>query len=141
MAVQVASVDGFQGQEKDVIVISTVRSNSGGNIGFLKDPRRLNVAITRAKRLLVVVGNKATLTAGGCPHWEAWMEYLEDKGGNIGFLKDPRRLNVAITRAKRLLVVVGNKATLAAGGCPHWTAWMEYLEEKGWVRPVPKLKQ
>ncbi|KAJ9523939.1 hypothetical protein QJQ45_022419 [Haematococcus lacustris] len=80
MAVQVASVDGFQGQEKDVIVISTVRSNSGGNIGFLKDPRRLNVAITRAKRLLVVVGNKATLTAGGCPHWEAWMEYLEDKG-------------------------------------------------------------
>ncbi|GFH27097.1 uncharacterized protein HaLaN_25360, partial [Haematococcus lacustris] len=80
MAVQVASVDGFQGQEKDVIVISTVRSNSGGNIGFLKDPRRLNVAITRAKRLLVVVGNKATLTAGGCPHWKAWMEYLEDKG-------------------------------------------------------------
>ncbi|KAJ9523667.1 hypothetical protein QJQ45_019936 [Haematococcus lacustris] len=80
MAVQVASVDGSQGQEKDVIVISTVRGNAGGNIGFLRDPRRLNVATTRAKRLLVVVGNKATLAAGGCSHWAAWMEHLEDKG-------------------------------------------------------------
>ncbi|KAL6756856.1 hypothetical protein V8C86DRAFT_3096397 [Haematococcus lacustris] len=52
---------------------------------------------------------------------------------------DPRRLNVAITRAKRLLVVVGNKATLAAGGCPHWEAWMEYLEHKGWVLPAASL--
>ncbi|KAL6758940.1 AAA domain-containing protein [Haematococcus lacustris] len=78
--VQVASVDGFQGREKEVIVFSTVRSNAGGKIGFLRDPRRLNVAITRAKRLLVVVGNKATLAAGGCPHWTAWMEYLEHKG-------------------------------------------------------------
>ncbi|GFH16702.1 AAA domain-containing protein [Haematococcus lacustris] len=79
--VQVASVDGFQGREKEVIVFSTVRSNNADDsIGFLRDPRRLNVAITRAKRLLVVVGNKATLTAGGCPHWEAWMEYLDHKG-------------------------------------------------------------
>ncbi|KAL6758944.1 AAA domain-containing protein [Haematococcus lacustris] len=79
--VQVASVDGFQGREKEVIVFSTVRSNNADDsIGFLRDPRRLNVAITRAKRLLVVVGNKATLTAGGCPHWTAWMEYLEHKG-------------------------------------------------------------
>lgn len=59
--VDVKTVDGFQGKEKEIIIISTVRSNKWGNIGFLSDLRRLNVAITRAKKKLIIIGNIETL--------------------------------------------------------------------------------
>ncbi len=60
--IAVNTVDGFQGQERDIILISMVRDNDQGSIGFLKDLRRMNVAITRARLKLIVVGNSATLT-------------------------------------------------------------------------------
>ncbi len=73
--VEVNSIDGFQGQEKDVIYISMVRSNGNGKIGFLADPRRLNVAMTRARMKLVIVGD--FLTLGADPIFQRLIDYAE----------------------------------------------------------------
>ena len=61
--ISVNTVDGFQGQERDIIVVSMVRSNEKGQIGFLRDLRRMNVAITRARMKLLIIGNNKTLSA------------------------------------------------------------------------------
>ena len=61
-AITVGTVDGFQGQERDVIIISMVRANDTGEIGFLRDLRRMNVAITRARSKLIIIGDASTLT-------------------------------------------------------------------------------
>ena len=77
--ISVNTIDGFQGQEREVIYISLVRSNAKSQIGFLKDTRRMNVAMTRAKKLLVIIGDSGTI--GGNSFYEQFLNYVEEYGG------------------------------------------------------------
>ena len=74
--ISVNTVDGFQGQERDIIVISMVRSNDDGQIGFLCDLRRMNVAITRARMKLIILGDKNTMTRH--PFYQQLSQYIDN---------------------------------------------------------------
>jgi superfamily I DNA and/or RNA helicase len=76
--IAIKTIDGFQGQERDVIYISLVRSNENQEIGFLSDTRRMNVALTRAKKKLIVLGDSATF--GNHPFYKSFLEYIENIG-------------------------------------------------------------
>ncbi len=78
--ISVNTVDGFQGQERDVVLISLVRSNEGGDIGFLRDLRRMNVAITRARMKLIILGSAQTMTSH--PFYGRLHEYVEKLSSN-----------------------------------------------------------
>ena len=73
--ISVNTVDGFQGQERDVIVISLVRSNAEGQIGFLRDLRRMNVAITRTRMKVIILGDRHTLTRH--PFYRQLWQYIQ----------------------------------------------------------------
>mmetsp|Transcript_20195 Transcript_20195/g.30247 ORF Transcript_20195/g.30247 Transcript_20195/m.30247 type:complete len:990 (-) Transcript_20195:1097-4066(-) len=75
--IEVKSVDAYQGRERDLIIFSAVRSNRHGRVGFLADWRRMNVALTRAKNGLVVVGDADTLKEGD-KHWDAFVSWCEN---------------------------------------------------------------
>ena len=75
---RISTIDSFQGQEKEIIILSLVRSNDDGEIGFLKDYRRMNVAITRAKEQLFVIGDSATI--GADAFYNAFLSYVEKQG-------------------------------------------------------------
>jgi superfamily I DNA and/or RNA helicase len=75
---RISTIDSFQGQEMKHVIVSLVRSNDDGVIGFLKDYRRMNVAMTRAKERLFVIGDSATI--GADPFYRAFLEYVEKEG-------------------------------------------------------------
>ncbi|XP_062110913.1 uncharacterized protein LOC133822556 isoform X2 [Humulus lupulus] len=96
-SVSVRSVDGFQGGEEDVIIISTVRSNGKGSVGFLSNCQRANVALTRARHCLWIVGNGETLCNSGC----VWKKLVMDAKERRCFhnANEDKNLAVAITAA------------------------------------------
>lgn len=69
------TVDGFQGREKDIIIYSAVRSNKSGNVGFLRDWRRMNVSLTRAKSAMILLGDEQTLKHES--NWSKWLQWAE----------------------------------------------------------------
>jgi AAA domain len=81
--IEVSSVDGFQGREKEAVVFSAVRSNDYGAIGFTSDWRRINVSFTRARRALVVIGNDQTLRRGDPETWMPWLAWADAHGVNV----------------------------------------------------------
>lgn len=87
--IEINTVDGFQGREKDIIIISAVRSNEEGRIGFLNDWRRLNVALTRSRLMLIMVGNERTMRIN--KHWRSWLTWVRRHGSvvDIGVLEPP----------------------------------------------------
>jgi predicted DNA helicase len=76
--IEVDTVDGFQGREKEVVILSLVRSNPHGNIGFLRDIRRLNVSLTRAKKKLIIIGDSTTVTTHQV--YDDLVAYINDNG-------------------------------------------------------------
>jgi superfamily I DNA and/or RNA helicase len=76
--ISINTVDAFQGQERDLIYISMVRSGENGEIGFLSDIRRMNVAMTRARRKLVVIGDSATICSNS--FYDKFVDYVNEIG-------------------------------------------------------------
>jgi len=78
LGIEIDSVDGFQGREKEAVIISLVRSNTQHEVGFLADTRRMNVALTRARRKLVVIGDSATISCH--PFYGRLLDYFDELG-------------------------------------------------------------
>jgi len=87
--IEVDTVDGFQGREKELVLVSLKRSNPKGNIGFLKDLRRLNVSITRARRKLIIIGDSRTVCTDET--YESFYDFVSQQG--IIIPSDPPREN------------------------------------------------
>lgn len=97
--IEVASVDSFQGREKDFIIVSCVRSNEQQGIGFLRDPRRLNVALTRSRYGVIIIGNARLLARN--PLWNALLCHFQERGCLVeGSINNLQPSMISIPRAR-----------------------------------------
>jgi len=114
-SVKIDTVDSFEGREEDMVVISLVRSNERGRIGFLRVPNRLNVAVSRARRLVVCIGDAATLRSGEESMYGVLVEAARESGGYVPAAEvvSPRR------RQDRPFGVDGESSSLEGGGQPR----------------------
>uniref|UniRef100_A0ACD5TNL5 Uncharacterized protein n=1 Tax=Avena sativa TaxID=4498 RepID=A0ACD5TNL5_AVESA len=114
LSVTVKSIDGFQGGEEDIILISTVRSNKDGKVGFLSDAGRINVALTRAKHCLWILGNGTTLLASN----SIWAELVKDSIKRECFFEALKDKDLAETMR---LATKRSGRTINATGVPSWS--------------------
>jgi superfamily I DNA and/or RNA helicase len=84
--VEIGTVDGFQGREKEAVIVDVVRSNDDCELGFLADVRRMNVALTRARRFLLVIGDSATL--GAHPYYRDFLDAIDREGAHVSAWAD-----------------------------------------------------
>ncbi|CAE8646969.1 unnamed protein product, partial [Polarella glacialis] len=121
---EVKTIDGFQGCEKRVILVSCVRCNSQGDLGFLADYRRLNVALTRAQYGLVVVGNRETLEKN--PLWQGWLKFVDDHDLQV------QRTRSANSIATELQGTVALSCATSSVGAASSSARLEGIEAVRW---------
>jgi superfamily I DNA and/or RNA helicase len=112
--VEAANIDGFQGREHEVIVVSLARSNSDGKLGHVDDGRRLNVARTRAKRALIVIGDRETLKYGYESGLSSFMRDVYQRGVVIEMPPDPRRAANLLKEDPQKVVMDPTEAKAAA---------------------------
>ena len=149
--VKIDTVDSFEGREEDIVVISLVRSNERGRIGFLRVPNRLNVAISRAKRLVACIGDSATLRSGDESMYGMLVEASRSTGGWLSALElvsqpkqgrgAPRPQGEGATTPTRVLVPTHGVlrprfANSSLASVPIFSAWMTVLQE---LVPVPSF--
>ncbi|PNH00302.1 putative helicase MAGATAMA 3 [Tetrabaena socialis] len=127
VSIAVRSVDGFQGQEKDVVVVSLVRANETGAVGFLEDPRRLNVGTTRARHVLVMLVNAQTLQR--CKLYACFL----DDARKRGLLVSAEQAGLLLDDAAVMRAQGPTRQHVAWGHAPRWNAgFKKELSGKPW---------